>query len=159
MASISDFMDQGEKLLMKSGWGGIDLISGPKGRGDLYLTDRRVVFIPRKRYNLPFVNRMKNEPLEFLLEEIFSVRLYDQKLQITVEDTYTFGFIGANKWVEEIKEAKEVITPTTQFPQAAEKPRPGDSPHKVRFCPYCGEPLSFIEQYNRHYCYSCERYA
>ena len=26
-------------------------------------------------------------------------------------------------------------------------------------CPNCGSELSFLEQYNRHYCYSCNRYA
>ena len=158
MVSINDFMEQNEKVLKKSGLGGIDLISGPKGRGDLYLTDKRIVFIPRKRYNFPFVNRMRNEALEFLLENIDTVRLYDQKLQITVDDTYTFAFIGANKWVEEIKEAKESSTPTIHTPQVIQQPRPKDPQKKARFCPYCGEPLSFIEQYQRHYCYSCERY-
>ena len=57
-----------------------------------------------------------------------------------------------------IKEAKESSTPTIHTPQVIQQPRPKDPQKKARFCPYCGEPLSFIEQYQRHYCYSCERY-
>lgn len=29
----------------------------------------------------------------------------------------------------------------------------------VRYCQSCGQPLSYIEQYGRWYCYSCEKYA
>ncbi len=34
-------------------------------------------------------------------------------------------------------------------------PKSGEKP----LCPSCGKPLTFIEQYQRWYCYSCEKYV
>jgi len=42
-------------------------------------------------------------------------------------------------------------------PAAAEAPRA--APKAERPCPTCGRELTYISQYNRHYCYSCQRYA
>ena len=152
MSSINDYTEQGEIVLKKSGLGGIDIISDPKGRGDLYLTDKRLVFIFRKRYNFPFINRMKNEALNIPLEDITNVKLYDRKLHVTVEDTYTFAFIGADKWVPEVKEA---VASTVKVPQEVQIEQPSG---KSKFCPYCGKPLSYVEEHQRYYCPSCERY-
>jgi MFS family permease len=35
---------------------------------------------------------------------------------------------------------------------------PPPSPQAVQTCPTCGGPLTFIEQYNRWYCYKCQKY-
>jgi ssDNA-binding Zn-finger/Zn-ribbon topoisomerase 1 len=39
-------------------------------------------------------------------------------------------------------------------PEAAAKAEQG-----IRMCPACGQPLKWIEKYQRHYCYGCKKYA
>ena len=41
------------------------------------------------------------------------------------------------------------------------KPEEGDRDDAdiKNICPDCGSELKYIEQYNRYYCYSCEKYA
>ena len=39
-------------------------------------------------------------------------------------------------------------------PEAAQ-----EKPVDVLSCPTCGQPLKFIEKYQRHYCYGCRKYA
>jgi hypothetical protein len=48
--------------------------------------------------------------------------------------------------------------PTTQAPAA---PLPPPPPQEVaqKACPRCGQPLTWIDQYQRWYCYNCQQYA
>jgi ribosomal protein S27AE/predicted RNA-binding Zn-ribbon protein involved in translation (DUF1610 family) len=39
-------------------------------------------------------------------------------------------------------------------PKRVAKEEPG-----IRMCPACGQPLKWIEKYQRHYCYGCKKYA
>lgn len=38
-------------------------------------------------------------------------------------------------------------------------PPPPPEEENVFYCKECGKPLTYIEQYKRWYCYSCEKYA
>jgi len=42
--------------------------------------------------------------------------------------------------------------------QAAPPPPPPPSTTVQQLCPTCGRPLTFIQQYGRWYCYSCNKY-
>lgn len=88
--------------------------------------------------------------------------------------------VAAVKDIAILKEAveipKEILAPQQAAPvlpaqqtQAPEKkplgvplpkislPKLGRSKEQKK-CPYCGKPASWIEQYQRWYCYSCQRY-
>lgn len=43
-------------------------------------------------------------------------------------------------------------------PPAEDKLEP-PAPADIRMCPNCGQPLKWIEKYQRHYCYVCRKYA
>jgi len=63
-------------------------------------------------------------------------------------------------------EGKPVSLPTSQAqapaqPQAQSPPPPPPPPpppQAAQTCPTCGKPLTFIQQYNRWYCYNCKKY-
>jgi hypothetical protein len=46
--------------------------------------------------------------------------------------------------------------PKTSAPAAA--PKPAAQAPKVKYCPDCGQPATWIEQYKRWYCYGCQKY-
>lgn len=46
----------------------------------------------------------------------------------------------------------------SQAPQVPPPP-PQGAAQNVPACPNCGQPLTWIEQYQRWYCYNCQRYA
>jgi hypothetical protein len=60
--------------------------------------------------------------------------------------------------------AQPVAAPVKEAPGAA-RAQPATAPAptvqakpKVRYCPSCGQPATWIEQYKRWYCYSCQKY-
>jgi len=46
----------------------------------------------------------------------------------------------------------------SQTPQVPPPP-PQEAAQNIPACPNCGRPLTWIEQYQRWYCYNCQRYA
>lgn len=76
--------------------------------------------------------------------------------------------VAAVKDIILLKEAVELppeaIQPATAIPEAAvSAPRPKiEIPflkrREERICPYCGKPATWIPQYQRWYCYNCQRY-
>jgi hypothetical protein len=59
--------------------------------------------------------------------------------------------------------APPVAAPVKEAPRAAKAepvaaPAVGHAKPKVRYCPSCGQPATWIEQYKRWYCYSCQKY-
>lgn len=50
--------------------------------------------------------------------------------------------------------------PTTQVSQAPLPPPPSqEAAQKAPACPRCGQALTWIDQYQRWYCYNCQQYA
>jgi ribosomal protein S27AE/uncharacterized protein YbaR (Trm112 family) len=92
---------------------------------------------------------------EIEVEEEAEEQAEDQVEEETVE--------VAEETIEE--EAAEVVPETTveepveeevAAPAPVEEPKPAV---EVRMCPHCGQPLKWIEKYQRDYCYSCKKYA
>jgi hypothetical protein len=57
--------------------------------------------------------------------------------------------------------APPVAQPVKAAPRAAAPvaaPKPAAQAPKVRYCPDCGQPATWIEQYQRWYCYGCQKY-
>jgi sporulation protein YlmC with PRC-barrel domain len=66
----------------------------------------------------------------------------------------------------EFKVPEELLTPAIAPPAAAvPTPQPEQKPKlpffrktEQKICPYCGKPATWIPQYQRWYCYNCQRY-
>jgi len=54
--------------------------------------------------------------------------------------------------------AKEVISEGIRTWKEKETPPPPPPPG-TQVCPTCGGPLTYIEQYQRWYCYKCKKYT
>jgi transposase len=55
-----------------------------------------------------------------------------------------------------------VPTPVEPTPTPAPTPEPEvkkEPAVEIKMCPACGQPLKYIEKYQRHYCYGCRKYA
>lgn len=50
-------------------------------------------------------------------------------------------------------------TPTATSPPMAPTPGAAPSPSVAPNCPKCGQPTTWVAQYQRYYCYSCSQYA
>jgi predicted RNA-binding Zn-ribbon protein involved in translation (DUF1610 family) len=53
---------------------------------------------------------------------------------------------------------KTNLTPLQKEGDNAEERDGTSKPVEIRMCPTCGKPLKWVEQYARHYCYTCKRY-
>ncbi len=62
---------------------------------------------------------------------------------------------------EEAIEAEATSEPTVQEAVEGESSpaKEAKAPTEVKMCPNCGQPLKWIEKYQRDYCYSCKKYA
>ncbi len=66
--------------------------------------------------------------------------------------------------VEPVIEAKPESAPPVVVALAAPAPEPPaevkpERHVEVKMCSTCGQPLKYIEKYQRHYCYGCRKYA
>ncbi|MEM0234946.1 MAG: PRC-barrel domain-containing protein [Thermofilum sp.] len=58
-----------------------------------------------------------------------------------------------------VQPAMPVATPQTTQAQPAQQPRFGIfKKSEQKICPYCGKPATWIPQYQRWYCYNCQKY-
>jgi ribosomal protein L37AE/L43A len=58
-----------------------------------------------------------------------------------------------------VAQAAVVPAPVVAVPAAEAAPAPRPAQHAEHPCPTCGRELTYIAQYNRWYCYYCQRYA
>ena len=55
-----------------------------------------------------------------------------------------------------------VATPVEPLPKPAPIPEPEvrkEPSVEIKMCSVCGQPLKYIEKYQRHYCYGCRKYS
>ena len=62
-----------------------------------------------------------------------------------------FKQVGASPAVQPVRAAAPAQAVAALRPAAQAKPA-------VRYCPSCGQPATWIEQYQRWYCYGCQKY-
>jgi len=65
----------------------------------------------------------------------------------------------------EFKVPEELLVPAVAPPAAVPAPQPEQKPKlpflrktEQKICPYCGKPATWIPQYQRWYCYNCQKY-
>ena len=74
---------------------------------------------------------------------------------------YVFGS-GWSKnedWVNAINSARAGLQNNQNSPTISYPPPPPPPPDSTPLCPTCGNPLSYIQQYQRWYCYAEQKYA
>ncbi len=104
-------------------------------------------------------------------DKLIGLQVYDAEgyNQGTVDDiAYTVGKVGLTLVIKtKGGESKEVVWENIQAagdvvilkPKVAE-PAPSEvSPASQQICPTCGEPLTYIPQYKRWYCYKDKKYV
>jgi hypothetical protein len=69
-----------------------------------------------------------------------------QKMAIEMRRTFSLSKSPANQVAATQPQAQPLPPPPPPPPQA------------VQTCPTCSRPLTFVQQYNRWYCYNCKKY-
>jgi hypothetical protein len=79
-----------------------------------------------------------------------------------ISAVFGFIFMPIGGYVSGFLEKKPIMMPaffdlSTLFAGGAPPPPPPDASAQV--CPTCGEPLTFVKEYDRWYCTKCKKYA
>jgi hypothetical protein len=129
-----------------------------------------------KRVSSAEIDELTKNPKSYFvpLQEITGVEAARKKGQsyIRVDNcspgkkpVYSFVLEGEKtknlQWVNAINAAKARFSQPSQTPQAtsAQYPPPPPPDFVAPTCPTCGGPLTFIQQYQRWYCYRDQKYA
>lgn len=144
---------------------------GPGPTGDLHLTNRRLIFLNKRRFSLVSINplgALMGKDIMLPLENInvIGTTFSGIKVQADKEYQFTVGRFGKREeWVNAIQQEKHraQYSPTQQpswgSSRTAPLPPPPPPATSGNFCPSCGRPTELIHQYNRWYCRSCKRYV
>jgi sporulation protein YlmC with PRC-barrel domain len=77
-------------------------------------------------------------------------------ISLNIEDKN--GEIKEIPW-DEVQAAGDFVLLKPATEEATATAQAGPQQPEVRVCPTCKGPLSFIQQYQRWYCYKCQKYA
>ncbi len=169
MVNIDELLTQGETILKNQGGVVFGLGMGPTG--DLFLTNKRLLFLHKKRYALISPPALTGNDFTIDLQNVRSVSkgsLGSIKIQTDKEYTFAVTIFQNTGWVDAITSAMSSLQRFPQQPsppfltsqQQQTPPLPPPPPERsspIR-CPSCGRPADFIQQYNRWYCHLCQRY-
>jgi hypothetical protein len=79
---------------------------------------------------------------------------------VNLKPVYAFAFGGANdNWVNAINSLKSGASNMQSATVNASQQTPPPPDFAAPICPTCGQPLSYIEQYQRWYCYKDQKYV
>ena len=79
-----------------------------------------------------------------------------------LKQNYAFAFGGANdSWVTAVNSLKSgsAVTQNVSASNTSQQFPPPPPDFASPICPTCGQPLSYIEQYQRWYCYKDQKYV
>jgi hypothetical protein len=166
LTNIEEVLMPGENVIKKQS--GV-MLGGPGPAGDLHLTNRRLIFLNKKRWSLVSFNPLGSllgKDILLPLENIREIATTFNGIKVQADKAYQFAvgrFGKREEWANAIQQEKHKMQyPPTQQPSLGPMrtpPPPPPPPNKSsRFCPSCGKPAEFINQYNRWYCRSCQRY-
>jgi uncharacterized membrane protein YraQ (UPF0718 family) len=93
----------------------------------------------------------------------FGLLLLEQDMMVVVLSLLAVMVLGGAFQMVALKEEAEVkkrlqrVGSGSSVAASAVAP-PAPPPMPGRTCPRCGGPLEYIPEYNRYYCYHCQRY-
>lgn len=168
MVNIEELLSPDETILKKQSGVVFGLGMGPTG--DLFLTNKRLLFLHKKRYALISPPALTGNDLIIELQNVRSVRkgsFGSIKIQADKEYTFAVTIFQNGDWVDAVNTAMNTLPRFQQQPsppfqtsqQQQTPPLPPPPPqHSSPLCPSCGRATTFIQQYNRWYCHFCQRY-
>jgi len=164
MVNIEELLTSGENVIKKQSRVMYDYSGGPTG--DLYLTNMRLIFLPKKRWALLSPGALLGKDILIPLQSIRMVSkasFGSVKVQSDKEHRFFVSLWNTGSWVDTIQQAMSTTQkqyPPGQQPRFQQQYRPPPPPpSSVHNCNNCGRPLEFIHQYNRWYCRTCQKYA
>jgi hypothetical protein len=171
MVKIEEMLMQGEQVTKNQGGISINFPGGPVG--DLYLTNMRLIFLSRKVWAIINPGSLMGQDIQIPLQSIKATKKGSLgAVEVQAEKKYLFyvSMFQNGSWVDAIQQAIRMVQqPPYQQPyqQPQQQPYPQQYPpppsqqpsNAGRFCSNCGRPLEFIQQYNRWYCRTCQKYA
>lgn len=143
MAKIEELLTPGEKVIKKQGRITVGNMAGMPS-GDLYLTNRRILFLHSKGWSLlspaPGAALMSKNVI-IPLQDIKSVKKGFGSLKVQAEKEYEFmvSVWKAGGWVDAVQQA--IRTPSSTHQPHTHPRTPKSQPAPIRFCTNCGSPL------------------
>lgn len=178
MVKIEGILMSGEQVIKNQNRITFETGLGPAG--DLYLTNMRLIFLNRKSWGLISPGALLGTDIQIPLQSIKTVSKGNLgSIDVHADKKYIFivSMFRNSDWVDAIQQAMRAVQqppyqppyqqpqqpspqqyPQTPFQQPQYRPPP-PPPNAGRFCANCGRPLEFIQQYNRWYCHTCQKYA
>ena len=164
LPDIEEVLMPGENVIKKQSG-----VMGNGPTGDLHLTNKRLIFLNKKRWAILSINPiggLTGKDIILPLENISAITTTFNGIKVQADKNYDFtvGRFGKREeWVNAIQQEKH----KAQYPQSQQPswgpirtpPPPPPPSTSSRFCPSCGRPVEFIHQYNRWYCRSCQSYV
>ncbi|MCK5403101.1 hypothetical protein KAI60_03210 [Candidatus Bathyarchaeota archaeon] len=166
MVKIEELLTSGENIIKKQSRVMYEYAGGPTG--DLYLTNMRLIFLPKKRWALLSPGALLGKDIIISLQ---GIRLVSKgsfgsvKVQSDKDHLFFVSLWNTSSWVDTIQQTLSSTQrqgpPRQQprFQQSYNPPPPPPPPTNVQHCGNCGRPLEFIHKYNRWYCRTCQKYA
>lgn len=166
MVNIEELLGSGENVVKKQKRVMYDYSGGPTG--DLYLTNMRLIFLPKKRWAILSLGSLLGKDIIISLQSISMVgkgSFGSVKVQSDKEHRFFVSLWNTGSWVDTIQQTMSTTQtqgPPRQQPRFQQKytpPPPPPRPSNAQPCGTCGRPLEFIQKYNRWYCRTCQKYA
>ena len=161
MGKIEDLLMPDEQITKKQTTVQLAVGQGGMPSGDLYLTNKRLIFLVSRGWSLvtPGAGIGATDVL-LSLQDVKSIDKSLGYIKIKADKEYQFAVSTwhTGGWVDAVREAIELYPPPTS--QTASTPPPGPSigqvrqptqPSSRRFCPSCGSPVSS----EARFCESC----
>lgn len=166
-ANIEELLTPGESVIKKQS----GVMFGGMPTGDLYLTNRRLIWLHKKRWGLLLPGALVGKDVQIPLQNISMVskgRLGTLKIQADKEYSFSVSVWNTGGWVDAVQQVMRSSSQPSAYPPSYSQtppyrhtpPPPPPPPTNAagRFCPNCGHPAEFVQQYNRWYCRTCNRY-
>ena len=159
MGKIEELLTADERVIKKQGK--VQLAVGEFGMpwGDLYLTNKRLIYLVSKGWSLGFSPGagLGTRDLTFSIPEIKSVNKSIGYVKVKTDKEYQFAVSlwNAGSWVDAIQQAIALYPPPASQPLSIPPPPPSQmaqppQPTK-RYCPNCGN----LVKPEARFCESC----
>ena len=166
--SAESFLSPGENIRFRSK----SNVSRGNKEYQLLMTDKRLILYARR--GLIFKSDdLITEPIEGIRSIKYRERgMFSKKGVITIEAATVMSLEGKAPEMKELYhsllpflsgrplEAPKLPSPSPgeTLPASIPPPPPPDAGAIQLNCPYCGKPTTYIAQYERRYCYNCQKY-
>jgi hypothetical protein len=162
MGTIEDLLLPDERIVKKQEGIKLENMDGMPN-GNLYLTDRRLIFAYSRAmsvFSYPSqLGVFLGKDVVIQLKDIKSVKkslLGSLKVKADREYDFIVSVVRSQGWVDAVMQGCAQATGSS--PTASPLPPPPPPMPPSQACPTCGQQLTYVPQYCRWYCYTCKEY-